>query len=172
MHVRLVIPCFCLSSDVFSFSLWTKLGLPHLLALGLTHLHLWLAVRPHGDPPLSLHPWWIEDFGMIGMFLHSLQGIPCFMFCGCKLMFSYCLFSIFSLASWHSSIDWCHLHIGQCHHCWRHSNIFGMMSNFLLWGDCDIDGSGERRTLLQLLPNACVFPSCHKGFWVSSLTSL
>jgi len=37
LFVKLVIPPFCLVSYVFSFVLCTKLGLPHPLALGVTH---------------------------------------------------------------------------------------------------------------------------------------
>jgi hypothetical protein len=76
------------------------------------------------------------------------------------------------LASWYYSIEWWHLHIGWCHHSWPHLSRFGIMGKFFSWGDCDIAGSGERKTLLWPLPNACVSPSCHKGFWVSSPTSL
>jgi len=37
MFVHLVIPCFHFPLNVFSFALWTKLSLPHPLALSLTH---------------------------------------------------------------------------------------------------------------------------------------
>lgn len=37
LFVRLIIPSFCLTFDVFSFALCSKLGFPHPLAFKLTH---------------------------------------------------------------------------------------------------------------------------------------
>ncbi len=51
-------------------------------------------------------------------------------------------------------------------------NKLGIAWNFFLWGGYDISGSSEGKILLQLLPNKCVFPSCHRGLWVSSVIGL
>jgi hypothetical protein len=39
---------FCLNSNVFSFTMCTKLGLPHLLALGLSHYIDYQSLNPMG----------------------------------------------------------------------------------------------------------------------------
>jgi len=50
---------FYLALNVFFFALCTKLGLPHLLAIGLIHC---ICGQPLdlilGDPSFSLFPWW------------------------------------------------------------------------------------------------------------------
>jgi len=37
LFVHVVVPLFHLASKIFSLALCTKLGLPHLVALGVTH---------------------------------------------------------------------------------------------------------------------------------------
>jgi len=43
-----VILCFCLSFDVYFFALWTRLGLLHLLAFGMTHCICVQSLYPMG----------------------------------------------------------------------------------------------------------------------------
>jgi hypothetical protein len=45
-------------------------------------------------------------------------------------------------------------------------NKLGITWDFFLWGRYDNSGSSERNILLQLLPNKCVFPSCHRSLWM------
>jgi hypothetical protein len=48
LFVHLAIPCFCPPLNVFSFALWTKLGLPRPLVLGLTHYTCGQPLNPMG----------------------------------------------------------------------------------------------------------------------------
>jgi len=113
--VHLAILCFHLALDVFSFVLWTKLGLPHPLVLSLTHCiysQLW--------NPMGIHLLHYAHGGKrtcyLGCFCvhcekckvsHLAKANPC----------SYVAFSsIFSLVGWHCSINWWHLHIDRCRH--------------------------------------------------------
>jgi hypothetical protein len=52
--------------------------------------------------------------------------------------------------------------------CRPHSTILGIVAGFFLWGGHVFNGSNEEITLSQLLPNGCVSPSCHRGFWMPS----
>ncbi len=64
LSICLVIPCFFLPLDVFSFILWTELGLPQLLVIGLTHyicdqpidpMEIHLLHRVHGGERTTSH---------------------------------------------------------------------------------------------------------------------
>jgi hypothetical protein len=93
----LIIPCILLPFYVFSFVLWTGLGPLQLSAFGLTHYIC-------GQP---IDPWKSTSFveAMVGrklhlmmpyeMFLHPLQKMQGFMFCGSKLTFFHCLSTLF-----------------------------------------------------------------------------
>jgi len=64
LSICLVIPCFLLLLDVFSSMLWTELGLPRLLVIGLTHyicdqpidpMEIQLLHRAHGGERTTSH---------------------------------------------------------------------------------------------------------------------
>ncbi len=119
MSACLIIPCFHLPSYVFSFALWTILGFSHPLIISLTH-YIWPIVRPHGDPPRLLCPWWGEDCiawcYSICFCIHCKRcKVSCFL--ETKPMFFQAFFSIFFWASQHCFIICWHSHIGQCRHC-------------------------------------------------------
>ncbi len=67
-------------------------------------------------------------------------------------------FFVFLLTGWHCFISWWHSHLSK-------PSITG--SSFS-WGGYNTSNFNEGKALSQPLPNGCVFPSCHKGFWVSS----
>jgi hypothetical protein len=102
-------------------------------------LHLWLAIKPLGDPPPSMCPWWGKDY------------IPwCYSKCFCvhckrcrvshlakiNPHFSTAFFSIFSLACQDCSISGWHSHIVWCHHCQPHSIKFNVMGDSFSCGVC------------------------------------
>jgi hypothetical protein len=45
-------------------------------------------------------------------------------------------------------------------------NKLGMTSGSFSWGGRIVGGSSKGRILLWLLFDKCVFPFCHRGFWV------
>jgi hypothetical protein len=129
-------------------------------------LHMWLAFRPHGDLLPLLRPWWVEDYiplCHLGCFCVDYKRCKVSCFAGINPHFSTAFSSIFLLAGWHCSINWWHLHIGQCHHCQPHSNKLRIM------GGCNSDSLSEGRILSWPLLDICVSSFCHRGFWVCSL---
>jgi len=175
LSICLVIPCFLLPWDVFSSMLWTpmlrtKLNFLQLLAFGLTHIC--------GQPidPMEIHllhwsPWWGKNYipwcYTKCFCVHCKRcKVSCFM--GANPCSFVAFFSIFSLVGQHCFVGWWHSHIGWCHHCWSHLSKLGNVGSSFSWGGCKSDGSCEGRTLLQPLPNGCVFFFWHRGFWVSS----
>jgi hypothetical protein len=92
----LVIPCFHLPLDVFSFVSRTRLGLPHPLALNLTHCICGSSLDPMG---IHLHCCAHGGERMsFGIFLHMLQEMQDFMFYRSKPTFFCCLFFNFLIS--------------------------------------------------------------------------
>jgi hypothetical protein len=88
-------------------------------------LLMWPTIRPHGNPPLLLCPWWREDCiprchsGCVYIH-HERCKVSCFAKANphSLIVFS----SILSLTSQHCSIIGWYLHISWCHHCSPHLN--------------------------------------------------
>lgn len=162
----------------------------HLLTFGLIHCVCGQLLDPMGIHLLCcvhcgerLHP-----MMLFGMRLHPLQKMQdpwCCLECiyihckRCKISHfvraNPCFFIIFSsillLMNEHCSIVGWYLHIGGCCHCQPHSNKFGITRSSFPWCGCKNGYLDTRRTLSWPLLNKHVSPSCHKSFWVSSLSS-
>jgi hypothetical protein len=99
-------------------------------------LHMWWAIRPLGDAPPPVCPWWGEDYipwCCLGCFCIHCEECRVSRLVGANPRSSTTSFSIFSstnqhcfIGGWDSRIDW-------CHHCRPHSRILGTTSNSFLW---------------------------------------
>jgi hypothetical protein len=163
LFVHLVIPCFHLPYDVFSFVLWTILGLSHPLALDLTHYICGKSLNPMGT-----HFFRYAHGGERTTSHDVVQNVVASI---AKKMQVSCFAKTNPRSSNQSSCRWIDiiLSVNGIHTLAKvslstHSNKLGIIGSFFSWGGCDIGNSCEGRTLSQSLPNGFVFPSCHRGF--------
>ncbi len=123
LFVHLIIPCFHLPLDVFSFALQIRLSLPHPLTLGLTHNIYGQLLNPMG-----IH---LLHFAHGGERTTSHDAIQDRMFF-CHLLFNLLI---------HELVLFCQL-MAFTH--WLMSLPIGITSGFFLWGGCNINGSGRK----------------------------
>jgi hypothetical protein len=113
-------------------------------------LHLWPTIRPHGDPPLPLHPWWGKDFiPWCCLKCVYIDCKRCKVSClvGVNPSSSITFFLVFSSIGWHCYVGWWHLHIGDVIIVDPIQTNLVSQVVFFSWGDCDSGDWSERRTL-------------------------
>ncbi len=97
------------------------------------------------------------------MFLHPLQKMHTFMFCGTKPTFFSCVFFINELTLFYHLMAFSHWLmlslLTPLEQTWYFNKRF-------LVGGYDNGDLGEGKTLLWPLPNICYFSSHHRGFWM------
>ncbi len=90
--------------------------LPPSFGFWFDTLHLWPTVRPHGDPPPLLHPWWGKDY-IPWCHLRNVcvDCKRCKVSClvGTNPCSSTTFVLVFLSTSWHCYVGWWHLHIGD-----------------------------------------------------------
>ncbi len=150
--------------------MWTRLSLPHILALGLTHCICGQSLDPtgihlfhytHGGKRTSSHD------AIQNAFVSIVRDASFHVLWEQTHVLYSVLFNLFidksTLLCWLTTFaHW------WCHHYWPHSSKLGITSGFFSWGDCDNGDSSEGRTLSWLLSSKCVSSSCHRSFWMSS----
>ncbi len=124
----------CLLLDLFFIALCTKLGLSYPLILGC-HIAfvtiLWILLRfivfhcMHGGERTTLHDIVRNVFTTIS-YVARVNPCP-----------STPHLVVFALSNQHCAFSWWCLHVGKCCHHQPHSNWFGFIGCFFLWGCCD-----------------------------------
>jgi hypothetical protein len=133
LFAHLVIPSFCLVSNVLSLALCTKLGLPHPLIfksiqcicgqpLNLMGKHLFHC----SHVGIDYIPWCCS--GCLHLH-HEKFGVSCITWT--NLCPSITFPSIFLLVNWQHIIKWWHLHHRECCHYSSHLSKFGFTNNFI-----------------------------------------
>ncbi len=132
MFVHPVIPYFHLPSNVFSFALWTRLGLPHPLAFSLTHCIYDQPLNPmgihllrctHGGERTTSHDV-VQD-----VFMSIVKDMAFHVFVGTNSHFFATFSSIFLSTCWYFFVNWWHWHISQCCNYRPHSSRHGIISS-------------------------------------------
>jgi hypothetical protein len=102
---------FQLTSKPFSIHYVAQLvGPPPSFNPWFLTLHLWLIFRSYGDPPFSLHPWWVKmvTHDVVWYVLHLLWRMQNFMFYMNRPIFSTTCPSIFTSMGQHCDFrGWC-----------------------------------------------------------------
>jgi hypothetical protein len=144
---------------------------PHPLIFGRIHclcgqpldpMGIHLLCCAHGGERISFH-------AVIWDAFTSIARNVKFHICKNKLMFFHCLF----LSPFVDRSTLFYLRVVFAH--WSLLSLLtsleqiGITSSSFPWGGCNSGYLGEGRALSQPLPNVHVSPSCHGGFWVSSL---
>ncbi len=130
-------PMFSSTFKCFFFCFVDQVRPPPSLGYWFDTLHLWLAIRLHGDPLFLLRSLWGEDYipwCCLGCFCVGCKRCKVSCLVGTNPHSSTTCSLVFLLTSWHCSIDLWHFHIGQCHHCQSHSSKLGIMGDFFFVG--------------------------------------
>jgi len=176
LFAHLAIPCFHLPSDVFSFVLWTRLGLPHPLVLNLTHyiydqlldpMGIHLLHYVHGGERVISHDVIWDVFASIvkNVRFHILQKQTHVLMLPSLQSSCWQVDIILLVDDVHTLVDVVIINLIP------HLKRLGIPSNFFSWGDYDNGNSSERKISSRPLLNEHVFSSCHKGFWVFLATN-
>jgi hypothetical protein len=159
-----IILCFPFGLKHFPSTMHTKLGLPHSLALGLSHCICGQPLNPmgfhffpctHGGERTTSHDVMKDAFASIAR--------------DASLHVSYeqthvLLPPTFQSSHWPVNIvffSWWHSHISQCHHCWPHSSGLGFACSIISQGGQDSDGSNKGKIVLKSMLCKLVSSSCH-----------